>query len=148
SRNQTNVATRSTTIAPTNTGRRSTARRREAIQGILWSSPWLLGVTLFTLGPMLASLYLAFNDYAIAAPPEWVDLANFKKALGGGDQLFWTSLGLTLKYAFVMVPVGIVGSLLAAVALNQGVKLTALFRTFFFLRSLTPVVASAIVWAW
>jgi multiple sugar transport system permease protein len=141
------VATRSTTLPQART-RRSAARRREAIQGIVWASPWLIGFLLFTLGPMLASLYLAFNDYSIAGPPVWVGIANFKKALGGGDELFWASLGLTLKYAFVMVPLGIAGSLLAALALNQGLKLTSLFRTFFFLPSLTPVVASAVVWAW
>jgi multiple sugar transport system permease protein len=142
------VATRARPLAAPRAGRMSAARRREAIAGILWTSPWLIGFLLFTFGPMLASLYLAFTDYSIAGAPVWTGLANFKKALGGGDELFWISLGLTLKYAFVMVPLGIGGSLLAALALNQGLKLSTMFRTFFFLPSLTPVVASALVWAW
>lgn len=128
--------------------RRLTSRRREAIAGWLWASPWLLGFFLFILGPMLASLYLSFTQYAIASPPEWVGLKNYLRALSGQDDLFWPSLGRTLRYAFVMVPIGISLSLLAALLLNQGLKGTVLFRTLFFLPSLTPVVAAAIIWRW
>lgn len=135
-----------TVVAP---GRRwLTNRRREAIAGWLWASPWLLGFFLFVFGPMLASLYLSFTQYAIASPPEWVGLKNYLRALSGQDDLFWPSLGRTLRYAFVMVPIGISLSLLAAVLLNQGLKGTVLFRTLFFLPSLTPVVAAAIIWRW
>jgi multiple sugar transport system permease protein len=126
----------------------SASRRREAIAGLLWSSPWLIGLFVFTLGPMLASLFLAFNDYTISSAPEWVGLDNFRRALSGKDDLFWSSLGRTVQYALVMVPLGIGGSLLAALALNQRLKLTSLFRTLFFIPSLTPVVASAVIWAW
>src|SRR5207244_7402341 len=64
------------------------------------------------------------------------------------DSLFWPSLGRTLTYAGVMVPLSIGGSLLAALILNQGLKGTTVFRTLFFLPSLTPVVASAVLWRW
>src|SRR6266581_4776494 len=65
----------------------SRARRREAVAGILWSSPWLIGFLVFTLGPVLASLFLSFNDYTISGAPKWVGLANFAKALTGSDAL-------------------------------------------------------------
>lgn len=129
-------------------GKWSRVRRREAIAGILWSSPWLLGFLLFTLGPMVASLYLSFTDYTISSAPNWVGLQNFVRALSGADDLFWPSLGRTLQYALVMVPLGIIGSLLAAVALNQRLRGKAIYRTLFFLPSLTPVVASAVIWRW
>lgn len=130
-------------------GRRSKARRREALQGVLYASPWLLGFFLFTFGPMLASLYLAFTDFTISSlSPNVVGPANFVRALSGKDNLFWPSVGRTFTYALYMVPLGIGGSLLAAMLLNQGLKLTSLFRTLFFLPSLTPVVASAVIWAW
>jgi len=129
--------------------RRSRARRREAIQGVLYASPWLLGFFLFTFGPMLASLYLSFTDFTISnLSPNMVGFANFARALSGKDTLFWPSVGRTLTYAVYMVPLGIGGSLLAAMLLNEGLKLTAGFRTLFFLPSLTPVVASAVIWAW
>ncbi|MBM4417811.1 MAG: sugar ABC transporter permease [Chloroflexi bacterium] len=129
--------------------RRSAARRREAIAGILWSSPWLVGFFLFTFGPMIASLYLAFTDYTISnLSPKIVGFDNFARALSGQDHLFWPSLVRTLQFAAVMVPLGVGGALAAAVLLNQGIRLVALFRTLFFLPSLTPVVASAVIWAW
>lgn len=128
--------------------RGSAARRREAIAGILWSSPWLLGFLIFTLGPVVASLYLSFTQYTIASVPKWIGLDNYVQALSGKDALFWPSLGVTLHYALVMVPVGISLSLLIAIALNQQVHGMPLWRTGFFLPSLTPAPAMALIWAW
>ncbi len=128
--------------------RTSRARRREALAGMLWSSPWLLGFVLFTLGPVLASLYLSFNDYTIASTPKWVGLANYVRALSGQDSLFWPSVGRTFHYALIVVPVGISLSLLIAIALNQHLRLTPVLRTMYFLPSLTPVVAAALIWSW
>jgi multiple sugar transport system permease protein len=140
---------RASTVAVAAPRRRSSARRREAIQGVLYASPWLLGFFLFTFGPMLASLYLAFTDYTISSlSPNLVGFANFARALGGKDNQFWPSIGRTFTYALVLVPLGLFGSLMAAILLNQGIKLTTLFRTLFFLPSLTPAVASAVIWAW
>lgn len=123
-------------------------RAREELHGWLWTSPWLLGFLLFVFGPMVASLYLSFTQYAVGSSPEWLGLDNYVRAITGEDDLFWPSLGRTLRYAFVMVPIGISLSLLAATLLNQGLRATALYRTLFFLPSLTPIVAAAILWRW
>jgi multiple sugar transport system permease protein len=127
---------------------RSRARRSEAIAGVLWASPWLLGFLLFTLGPVLASLFLSFNDYTISGTPKWVGLANYAKAITGSDALFWSSVGRTFHYALIIVPVGISASLLIAMALNQHLRFTPFLRTFYFLPSLTPIVAAALIWTW
>jgi len=126
----------------------SPAARREEIYGWLFASPWILGFLLFTLGPMLASFYLGFTEYSIASPPKWIGTANYQKALGGADNLFWPSLLRTLTYAGTIVPVGLAGSLMVAVLLNQNLKGTAVFRTLFFLPSLVPSVAAAVLWQW
>jgi multiple sugar transport system permease protein len=127
----------------------SAARRREAVAGLLWSSPWLIGFFLFTFVPMIASFYLAFTDFTLSSlETQWVGLTNFTRALSGKDDLFWPSLLRTFRYALILVPLGLVGSLMAAVALNQPLKGRTIYRTLFFLPSLTPVVALAIVWAW
>ncbi len=97
---------------------------------------------------MLYSLYLAFTKYSIATAPEWIGLVNFQRALSGQDSLFWPSLIRTFTWAIVMVPLSLTGSLLAALLLNQQLRATPLFRTLFFLPSLTPAVASAILWRW
>lgn len=123
-------------------------RAREEISGWLWASPWIVGFLVFTLGPMVASLYLSFTRYSITNTPIWVGLENYTRAVSGKDDLFWSSMGRTLTWAFVLVPIGISLSFLAAALLNQRLKGTVLFRTLFFLPSLTPVVALALLWRW
>jgi len=122
--------------------------RREELYGWLFASPWIIGFFLFTAGPMVASFYLGFTEYSIASPPRWVGLANYNKALFGGDPLFWPSLGRTFLYASLVVPLGLTGSLLIALLLNQRLRGLAVFRTLFFLPSLVPIVASAVLWQW
>lgn len=135
-------------VAPAQRRSGFSLRAREEIAGWLWTSPWLIGFLLFVLGPMLISLYLSFTKYAIGSTPQFIGVDNFVRALSGKDDLFWPSMGRTVEYAFVMVPIGISLSLLAATLLNQGLKGTSIFRTLYFLPSLTPVVASAVIWRW
>ena len=125
----------------------SPLRRREAIEGFLWISPWIIGFLVFTFGPMVVSLYLSFTRYKIGDTPEWIGLANYAEAFFA-DKLFWPSLGRTIYFAVAMVVLGVPLSLLAAVLLNQRLKGTALFRAMFYLPSLTPVVSLAVIWAW
>jgi multiple sugar transport system permease protein len=125
----------------------SSMRRREIIDGYLFLSPWIIGFTLFVGGPMIASLFLSFTAYDIIGSPRWVGLDNFVHAFTR-DRLFWPSLGRTFYYAAIVVPVGIVGSLLLASLLNQPIRGKMFFRTFFFLPHLTPIVASAVLWMW
>lgn len=133
-------------LAPPRGRSSSRQARRENIAGWLWTSPWILGFVLWTLGPMIYSLYLAFTRYSIARPAEWIGLTNFVTALSGQDSLFWPSLLRTFIWAGVMVPLSLAGSLTSALLLNQGLKGTSVFRTLYFLPSLTPAVASAILW--
>jgi multiple sugar transport system permease protein len=119
--------------------------QREAFYGYLFSSPGILGFTIWVLGPMIASLYLSFTQYNITSTARFTGLQNYVFAFTEDGQ-FWKSLWRTFYYAGVMVPVGLVGSLLAATLLNQKLKLNTMWRTLFYLPSLTPVVASAILW--
>jgi len=125
----------------------SAMRRREALYGFLFLTPWILGFLFFVGGPMVASLFLSLTDYDIVTPSKFVGLQNYTTAFTK-DKLFWPSMGRTFYYAVVMVPLSLVGSLLAAVMLNQRALGTNAFRTFFFLPHLTPIVASALLWQW
>jgi multiple sugar transport system permease protein len=122
-------------------------RQREALAGYLLLSPWLLGIILFVAGPMVTSAVLSFTKYDIVRTPEWIGLKNFVDIFTR-DRLFWPSMRLTFQYALILVPFALVGSLLAALSLNQALKGTALYRTFFFLPHLTPIVAAAVLWGW
>ena len=127
-------------------GRLSMPARR-ALWAYLFLLPWLLGLGLFWVGPLLASLFFSLTEYDVLSPPRFVGLANYRRALLE-DNLFWPSLGLTLRYSLVVVPLGLVGSLLLAALLNRGLPGTNLFRTCFFLPHLTPAVALALLWTW
>jgi multiple sugar transport system permease protein len=78
---------------------------------------------------------------------EFVGGENYRRLLTE-DPLFWKSLQVTIVYACLAVPLGIIGSLALALLLNTKVKGTAIFRTLFYLPSLVPAVATAVLWQW
>lgn len=121
--------------------------RREALQGFAFISPWMVGFLAFTLMPLAMAIYYGFTDFSLLAKPNWLGTYNYERAFTD-DPLFWKSVGLTFQWVGITVPLGIVGSLLAAVALNRGVRGTGFWRTCFFLPSLTPQVAAGALWLW
>jgi multiple sugar transport system permease protein len=122
-------------------------RRREALEGYLYLLPWAIGFLLFVAGPIVASLYLSFNKYNVILAPEFVGFKNYVTALTK-DDLFFPSIVRTLYYVVLVVPVGLVLSLWAAMLLNRKLVFTTMWRTFFFLPTLTPIVAAAVLWKW
>jgi multiple sugar transport system permease protein len=137
-------------VAATVTLRRagvSTMRRREALEGYLFLSPWIFGFLGFVGGPLLASLYLSFTHYNVMTPPQFAGIHNFFYALTK-DDLFIPSIVRTFYYALLVVPLALVLSLAVAMLLNQRLLLTTVWRTMYFLPTLTPVVAAAILWRW
>lgn len=119
---------------------------RQEFWGFLFICPWLIGFLIFTAGPMLYSFWLSFTKYDLA-DSKFVGIENYRR-LVQQDPLFWKALTNTILYAIVTVPLGIVGSLVIALLLNQQVKGVRLFRTLFYLPSMVPAVASALVWQW
>lgn len=125
----------------------SPRRRRHIIEAYLYLSPWLVGFIGLTALPMVASLALSFTSYDIISAPRFIGAQNYVEALTIDPQ-FWPSLVKTFYYAIVSVPLGIIGSLAVALLLNVKVRGTAFFRTLFFMPSLVPIVASAVLWVW
>lgn len=115
--------------------------------GYLFISPWLIGFLVFTLAPFVTSIWLSFNRWNIVTAPVWVGAANYR-ALVANDALFWKSLFITLKYAAVAVPMGVVAGVLLALLLNCNVRGIAVYRTVLFLPSIVPAVASSVVFVW
>ncbi|MGE3268003.1 MAG: carbohydrate ABC transporter permease [Chloroflexota bacterium] len=142
------MSTSSHTLAaqPARRGSSSLARRK-ALEGYLFISPFLLGFLIFTAYPLVMSFYLSFTNYNIISSPVWTGFDNYYRAFFV-DDLFWSSLARTGRYALMVVPLGIICSLLAAMLLNQGLPGTTIFRTIFFLPSITPVIASVLIWLW
>jgi multiple sugar transport system permease protein len=123
------------------------ASRRQALQGYLFISPWLIGFLVFTLGPLLYSLYVSFSEYSLFGSPDWTGLDNYQRALFE-EPLFWKSLKNTLYFVALNVPLSIIGSLLLAMLLNQNIRGKTVYRTMFYIPSITPVVATTLIWVW
>jgi multiple sugar transport system permease protein len=109
--------------------------------------PWVLGLLVFFLGPMLASIYFSFTRYNIVNPPLWIGLDNYRELLAR-DRLIWHSLKVTTLYAFVSVPLNLLLGLGVAILLNQNVRGLALWRTIYYLPSVITGVAVALLWQW
>jgi multiple sugar transport system permease protein len=124
--------------------RREKYNRREAVAGLLFISPWIIGFSVFTVISMTWSLRLSFSDYDLATNSgEPVGFDNYRLLFT--DPKVLTSLGNTFFYALLAVPLEMVlalalASLLASVHRGAGV-----FRTIFYLPKMTPVVATASV---
>lgn len=124
----------------------SRSERRELAAGLLFISPALIGFFLFTVYPILQSLYYSFTDYNILQPPVWVGLDNYVELLN--DRVFVKSLTNTLFMVVIGLPVHLVFDFTVALLLNARIRGLPFFRTVFYLPSITPVVATAVLWAW
>lgn len=120
--------------------------RRALLTGLLFISPWVVGFLAFRVFPFLASLYYSFTFYPVLETPRWIGLQNFSRLFD--DPRFLTSLYNSMYYAVFAVPLGAIAGILLALLLNMKVRGLSAFRTIFYLPSITPVVATAIVWLW
>src|SRR5579862_874094 len=102
------------------------SQAKKNLAGWLFVSPWLIGFLAFTAYPFLRSIYLSFTRYNIVTEPKWVGLANYKMLLTQ-DDLFLQSAWVTVKYAMIAVPLGVVAGVGLALLLNVNVKGIAIF---------------------
>ncbi len=114
--------------------------------GWLTASPWILGFIVLTGGPILFSVIISLSDYDILNPARFVGLANYRRMFTA-DPLFWKAVGNT-TYMILGIPLGMALSLGIALLLNLEIRGVALWRTFFYLPSIVPAVASSILWIW
>ena len=125
---------------------RLSVSQQDNLYGYLFLLPWFVGMLAITIGPILASLALAFTDYSILSAPHWVGLANFG-TMFTADPRYFSAVRTTLTYVGISVPLVLVWGLLLALVLNQGLKLLPLFRAIFYIPSLLgSSVAVAILW--
>ena len=115
------------------------------LTGYLFLTPWLIGLLSFTIIPILVSLYLAFTDYNMLTPPQWIGLQNFQKLVS--DPRFQKSVKVTLKFVFIGVPLKLIFALLVAMILNQKISGLSVYRAVYYLPSLLgSSVAVSILW--
>ena len=111
--------------------------------GYLFVSPWIIGVSIFTAYPLVYSAYLSFTKYDLLTTPKLIGVQNYATMIQ--DEVFYTALGNTAYYTFVAVPAQLGLALFLAILLNQKVPLINVFRTAFYLPTVTPTVASVVL---
>ena len=136
--------------------RHSKAAWLETLAGYSFLTPNFLGFLVFTSLPVLASLLLAFVQWDILTPPHWVGFQNFVNLLGwhqeegrivANDPLFWKYCGNTM-FLMAGIPINMVCSLVLALCMNQKLKGIVVFRTVYFLPTISAGVALCMLWRW
>lgn len=143
------VATRDRVESPPERPRRAGGRRfriSENVAGYLFLSPWLVGLFVIVIGPMIASLYLSFTEYNPLTSPSWIGLDNYVRMFTD-DPRFIASVKVTLIYVVVSVPLQLAFALFLAMVLDKGLRGLSFYRSVYYLPSLLgSSVAIAILW--
>jgi multiple sugar transport system permease protein len=127
------------------TARKGLMARKEQRAAYLFLLPWLIGLAAFWVIPLVASALLSMSEWNIITDPEWLGLQNYKEMLFE-DRSFWISMGVTLKFMAISVPLYLVCGLLLSLLLNLKIRGINLFRTILFLPSVLSGVAVAVLW--
>ncbi len=132
-------------IAELSQARRGRDESRDNKAAYLFLLPWLVGLVVITIGPMVASLYLSFTDYNLLTAPHWIGLQNYVAMVH--DARLINSLKVTFTYVLVSTPLQLALALAIALLLNQGMRGLAFYRSVFYLPSLMgSSVAIAVLW--
>lgn len=122
------------------------SKLKESLTGWAFASPWVVGFSVFLLYPLVASLYFSFCDYSVLKPPLFIGTENYTDLFK--DEVFWIALANTGIYALFALPASLIFSLALALLLNTKVRGMTVYRTIFFLPSILPLVAVAVLWLW
>ncbi len=123
----------------------NTVGNNEAILGLLFILPSLIGFTVFFAVPAIRSIFISFTEWNLLRDAEWVGLANYQEIFA--DERFWRSLTITLSYVLWNIPIQTVLAVVMALLMNR-VSNWAIFRSIMILPWLMPnvIVASLFLW--
>ena len=126
--------------------KRLSQAQRRTITGYIFILPFILGFLFWFLIPALVAVYLTFQKWDLISPPQYIGLANIQHLFD--DPLLPTSLRATVTYTLIAVPLSLFVSFFLASLINTRVRGIAFFRTIYYLPTIVPAVANAILWAW
>jgi multiple sugar transport system permease protein len=123
----------------------NTISNNEAVLGLIFVLPSLIGFTAFFAVPAIRSIFISFTEWNLLREPEWVGLANYQDIFA--DERFWRSLTITLSYVLWNIPIQTVLAVIMALLMNR-VSNSAIFRSIMILPWLMPnvIVASLFLW--
>lgn len=118
---------------------------KKNLAGYLFLLPWIIGLIMFTIIPIISSLYLSLTNYDIITAPVFIGLENYKNMLT--DAKFMQSMNVTFKYVSIGVPIKLIVALFIAVLLNRKIRGMSIYRAVYYIPSLFgSSVAVAILW--
>ncbi len=123
----------------------NTISNNEAVLGLIFVLPSLIGFTAFFAVPAIRSIFISFTEWNLLRDPEWVGLANYQDIFA--DERFWRSLTITISYVLWNIPIQTVLAVIMALLMNR-VSNSAIFRSIMILPWLMPnvIVASLFLW--
>lgn len=124
---------------------RTHKHRKEAVCGYLFAAPWIIGFFVFTLYPILSSLYYSFTNYNFSDTYKWIGLTNYK-IMFSSDYLIPIAAKNTIYYAIISVPLNMVIGLLVAVLMNRKMRGVNLLRTIYYMPNVVSVIAVSMLW--
>ena len=122
-------------------------KKREMVYGLLFISPWLIGFLIFTLYPIISSLYYSLCDYKVISAPQFIGMENYTALFG--DTVFVKALKNTAYMVCFGVPITTFIAVGVSVMMNnKSLKHTGIFRVLFFIPTLVPTVVACLLWNW
>lgn len=113
--------------------------------GYLFISPWLFGFVVFTIYPILSSLYYSFTKYDLLSSPKWIGFQNFISIMS--DERFYQSMKVTFLFVFIHVPIKLAFALLIAMLFNVKRRGIGVYRTVFYFPSIIGgSIAASVMW--
>lgn len=118
----------------------------DAIAAGVFIAPLVIGLLVFTVWPMLNSIWLSLCHYDVFSAPKYIGSKNYANLFQ--DPLFWQALKVTTIYSVISVPLGLIAGLGLAIMLNTKIRGMGLFRTVYYLPSVLSGVAVSLLWFW
>ncbi|PPF37095.1 ABC transporter substrate-binding protein [Pseudoclavibacter sp. RFBG4] len=119
-------------------------RQRPNLWGPAFAAPHAIGLGLFTLTPIVIALVMSFHDWPMIGSPTFTGMDNFQRLFA--DETFRAAFGNTLLFVVLYLPLNLIVSMGMAAWLSPRIKGRQFFRVLFFLPTVTPIVANAVVW--
>jgi multiple sugar transport system permease protein len=116
---------------------------KENLSAYSFLSPWVIGLILFTGGPIIVSILLSLSKWNLLGSPRFIGFANYSQMFA--DSEFLNSLKVTILFTIISVAVSVLAALFLAVLLNFKVKFVGIFQFFYFVPAVMPSVVMAFV---
>lgn len=121
-------------------------RFNSSVVPYLYLAPVLIGLSVFTIGPIVSSCFLSFTDYELGLSAKMIGVENYAKL--ARSEVFAQSVKNTLLYVVLYVPLAVGFSFLLALLVQSKLRGRTFFRTVFFLPVVTSMVAASLIWGW